>query len=245
MEEQASINKIMAQYFRHETEPTKSPAQMRSAMDAAALLWPNLAEEDIRARVSAIVKEELEKQRIIETFSSLILDHAVGALAAGTTTWSLAARPNLSPRETQDLWSGIETILSKTAAISRCVFPDKKQYKRRGKILQIDLLGAPDDYLHLVRKMRNVVEHFDEHLEAAVTNGDVQDRVLLGRTEVVPGAYMIRSLDMQSQVLTIKEFRLHMFKLIEVLDDMLIPLERNRGPLRYSSPASVTMLPLI
>ena len=245
MHERASIDKIMAEYFRDETQPSKSHVRMQTAMEVGRLLWPDLIDEALQVHVTTIVDEEIEKQRIITTFTPLILDHVVGALAAAMTTWDIAAKPTLSSRETQELWAGIETMLSKTAAITRCIFPDKKQHKRRGEILQNDLLRAPNDYLHLVRKMRNVVEHFDEHLAAAVASGDVQDRVLLGRTEIVPGAYIIRSLDMHSQVLSIKGFQLHMFKLVEALNDMLIPLERNQGPMRYSAPGSVTVLSLI
>ncbi len=61
-------------------------------------------------------------------------------------------------------WSAIQSILVAVANVSKILWPQRKTYAERGKILRT-LLNVDDSNLLADRKLRNHFEHYDERIE--------------------------------------------------------------------------------
>lgn len=96
--------------------------------------------------------------------ASLFVIMAAEDLAKSIATHPLVeGSPFPHPWEHTRFWYSVQSLLVAAGMLSKLLFP-KEKHAERGKQLR-KLLQVPDDSPLQSRRLRNVFEHFDEHLD--------------------------------------------------------------------------------
>jgi hypothetical protein len=168
--EQANL--VMRAYWHTNVDlPGNDPQRAAYAADKLKDLIPAKSDPERALILGRVLDKELREQALAQNFCSLIIDHSIACTTAIRNVRELLAKPQ-EERRWQDgdqIWINIETTLSRAAAISKCLFPPNgdRRHQDRGRFLR-RVLHVPEGYLDKVRRARNAIEHFDEHLDDAL-----------------------------------------------------------------------------
>lgn len=80
------------------------------------------------------------------------------------------SKRSIQPSETEDILNHLQHIIVQGAALSRYLWPVRKEHAKRGLMLRNSLKVTDENPLK-ARDLRNDIEHFDEKLDLYLANG--------------------------------------------------------------------------